>query len=294
MPDATREVLIVHGWSDSYESFQPLKNLLVAAGYQTTQVFLGTYASMRDDVTFDDLATGLQRRFTEMGKDGTLTLQPFSLDIIVKMALEHYGPQVTGASFKVGEVKLSVRDGRGTLRNIDIGNPAGFGSPRAARLGEVRVALEPLTLTDPVVFMHEISVIAPLITYERADKASNLDAIQRNIEAYIQRSGGPSESRPAETKTGKRKFIIDRLVIRGAKVTMTNPALKGQGLSFDLPDIDLRDIGKRQGGATASEIGRMVTGVIQQRIAQKVVTNIDLLRRGGVEGAVDALKGLLK
>src|SRR3989337_2781839 len=83
MPDVTREVLIVHGWSDSYESFQPLKNLLVAAGYQTAPVFLGTYASMRDDVTFDDLATGLQRRFTEMGKDGTLTLEPFSLDIIV-------------------------------------------------------------------------------------------------------------------------------------------------------------------------------------------------------------------
>ena len=59
------QVLIVHGWSDTYESLQPLKNLLVAAGYQTTQVFLGTYASMRDDVTFDDLATGLQRRLTE-------------------------------------------------------------------------------------------------------------------------------------------------------------------------------------------------------------------------------------
>ena len=39
------QVLIVHGWSDTYESFEPLKDLLVAAGYQTTQVFLGTYAS---------------------------------------------------------------------------------------------------------------------------------------------------------------------------------------------------------------------------------------------------------
>jgi hypothetical protein len=83
-------------------------------------------------------------------------------------------------------------------------------------------------------------------------------------------------------------------VIRGARVTMTNAALKGRGISFDLPDIDLRDVGKRQGGATASEIANLVAGVIQQRIAQKVVTNLDLLRRGGVEGAVDALKGLLK
>ena len=67
-----RQVLIVHGWSDSYQSFQPLKSLLVAAGYETTQVFLGNYASMRDDVTFDDLATGLQQRFVEMIKDGEL------------------------------------------------------------------------------------------------------------------------------------------------------------------------------------------------------------------------------
>jgi hypothetical protein len=225
---------------------------------------------------------------------GGIYLAYHSLDIVVKMALEHYGPQVTGASFTVGEVKLSIRDGRGTLTNIEIGNPAGFSSPRAARLGEIRVAIEPGTLTDPVVLLHELAVISPLITYERAKNATNLDAIQKNIEAYIQRSGGPSESRPAEAKKGRRKFIIERLVIRGAKVTMTNPALRGQGLSFDLPDIDLRDVGTRQGGATASEIGNMVTGVIQQRIAQKVVTNIDLLRRGGVEGALDALKGLLK
>jgi hypothetical protein len=94
MPDVTREVLIVHGWSDSYESFRPLKNLLVAAGYQTTQVFLGTYASMRDDVTFDDLATGLQRRFMEMGRDGTLTLKE-STSTLVDISLQGVqGPEV--------------------------------------------------------------------------------------------------------------------------------------------------------------------------------------------------------
>ena len=222
-----------------------------------------------------------------------------SLDYLVKAGIEHYGPDVAGVAFRVGDAKLSVRDGRGTLRNVDIGNPPGFSAPRAARLAEIRVGLDPLTLADPVVHVHEIAVIAPLITYERGDKATNLDVIQRHIEAYVRRSGGsvdmkPGESRPAEAKAGRRKFIVERLVIRGAKVTMTNAALKGQGISFDLPDIDLRDVGKRQGGATASEIGNLVAGVIQQRIAQKVVTNVDLLRRGGVEGALDALKGLLK
>jgi hypothetical protein len=33
---------------------------------------------------------------------------------------------------------------------------------------------------------------------------------------------------------------------------------------------------------------------IVARIAQRVLTSIDLLRKGGAEGAVDALKGLLR
>jgi hypothetical protein len=75
---------------------------------------------------------------------------------------------------------------------------------------------------------------------------------------------------------------------------MTNPALRGQGLTFDLPDIELSDIGKRQKGLRASEIADIVTGAIISRIAQKMLTSIELLRKGGVEGAVDALKGLFK
>jgi triacylglycerol esterase/lipase EstA (alpha/beta hydrolase family) len=84
---------IVHGWSDGYKSFQPLKDMLVNAGHQTQDVFLGNYASMRDDVTFDDVSYGLQMRLYELVKNGKITgnvdnsgtfsLKPFSLNVIV-------------------------------------------------------------------------------------------------------------------------------------------------------------------------------------------------------------------
>ena len=217
-----------------------------------------------------------------------------SLGLVVKYALERYGPEVTGVSFKVGEVSLSPRDGRGTLRGIEIGNPDGYASPRAAHLGAIDVALDRATLLEPVVVLHELAVVAPLVTYERLGKTNNLEAIQGNIQRHIDASGGPSSARPAEAKAGRRKFVIERLTIRGARVTMTGPALRGQGLTFDLPDVDLRDVGKSQGGMSASEIGHLVTGVILQKIAQKTLTSLELLRKGGLEGALDALKGLLK
>jgi hypothetical protein len=219
-----------------------------------------------------------------------------SLDVIVKVALEHYGPDVTGVTVKVGDVTLSPRDGRGSLKNVDIGNPPGFSAARAARLGEISVAIDPATIRAPIVRVHEISIVAPLITYERGKGTTNLDTIQKSIDAYVKRaetaSAGGNETTPGG-KSVRHKFAIERLSIRGAKVTMTTPGLKGQGITFDLPDIELRDLGKRD-GMTASEVANAVANALIGRISQRVLTNIDLLKKGGVEGAVDALKGLFK
>lgn len=217
-----------------------------------------------------------------------------SVDLIVKVALEHFGPDVTGVAIKVGDVSISPRDGRGTLKGVEIGNPAGFTSPRAARLGEMSVVIDPATLGAPVILIREIKVESASISYERSARTTNLDAIQKNIEGYIKRGALAQESAASPMLGAKRRFIIERLTIRAAKVTMTNPALKGQGITFDLPDIELRDMGKRQNGITASEAANIVAGTLIARIAQRVLTSVDLLRKGGVEGAVDALKGLLK
>lgn len=217
-----------------------------------------------------------------------------SLDLIVRVAIEHYAPEIAGVPVKVRSVDISARDGQGTVRGLEIGNPPGFAAPKAASVGELRVALDPATVTEPIVRILSLTVDAPLITYERGDHGTNLEAIQKNIRRHIDQSGGPSESRPAEAKHGRRKFIVDRLTIQGGRVTMTNPALKGQGISFNLPDIELHAVGERQGGLTASEIGNVVATELEARIAQRVLTNIDLLRKGGVGGAIDALKGLLR
>lgn len=216
-----------------------------------------------------------------------------SLDLIVRVAIEHYAPEVAGVAVKVGGVDISAADGRGMVRDLEIGTPHGFTAPYAAKVGEIRVALDPATLTDPVVRIHELTVESPLITYERGDRGTNLEAIRAHIEQYIAKSGGPSDSREAQAKHGRRKFIVERLAIRGGRVTMTNPALRGQGIRFGLPDIELTNVGGKQGGLTASEIGKVVASELEARIAQRVLTNVDLLRKGGVGGALDALKGLL-
>ena len=212
--------------------------------------------------------------------------------VIARAALEYWAPDVVGGAVSVEDIQISARTGRGAVRGLEIGNPAGFTSKRAVRFGEIRLAIDPYTLTDQVIVIHEIVVEAPLVTYERADKGSNLDAIQRVIDGYARRAG----AKEAGGKGGdsRRRFVIERLEIRGARVLMTNTKLRGQGLTVELPDVLLRDMGKGRGGVTASEAAAQLAAALQVKIAQKALTDAQLLRSGGVEGVVDALRGLLK
>ncbi len=221
-----------------------------------------------------------------------------SLDVLVAWTLEHYGPDVTGTAVHVAEVKISPRDGRGHVRGLELGNPPGFGAPRALRLAMVRVELDPATITADVVHVRELVLDGAEVTYERGSKVTNLDVIQERISAYVKRLQATENTGSTPTgdkpRSARRRVIVGRLVIRGVHVTMTNSALKGQGLGFDLPDLELSDVGRRRGGLTGSELAEVVASALQQRIAQKLLTNLELLRKGGVEGAIDALKGLLK
>ena len=218
----------------------------------------------------------------------------YSLDYLVKLTLEMYGPDVLGAPVKVSQVRISTDTGEGMLKELEIGSPKGFASARALKVASVKVSVVPASLTEKLVQVREIAVDAPFITYERGRDGGNLEAIQKNIEAYLRRTAGDVDPKAAAGGDNRRRFIVERISIRGARVTMTNPALKGQGITFDLPEIEMKDVGKRQNGLRASEIANLVTRELIAKIGQRVLTNLELLKKGGAAGAIDALKGIFK
>lgn len=217
-----------------------------------------------------------------------------SLDFVVKTAIERFGPDITGVAVQVAQVRISAADGKGTIRGFTLGNPPGFKSPRAMQVGEITVGVEPATLRSDVVVIRDILVDSPQISYELGGGSNNLETIQRNIERYVKRAAGDGGREQGGANPAGRRYVIGRVTLRNARVTMTNPLLKGGGITFDIPDIDLRDVGRRPNGVTAAEAAKVVAAALTAKIAQKLLTNVELLRRGGAEGAIDALRGLLK
>jgi len=210
----------------------------------------------------------------------------FSLDSLVKSAIERYGPEITGVSVNVGAVNLSPRDGHGSIKSLRLGNPKGYKTARALALGEISIVLDPMTLGSDVIRIREIIVSGADITYEQLNNVTNLEAIQRNVEAYTRSIGGgqPGAGGP------QKKMIIDSLVIRSSKVNLNSALTAGGTMSVALPDLHLRDIGKRSNGATAGEVTRQVISALAASVTRAAASGL----KKSAGGAADSVRGLFR
>jgi len=198
-----------------------------------------------------------------------------SLDHVVKRAIEKYVPEILQVTVELDEVKLSAADGVGAVKGLRIGNPKGFRAPHAATVRTVELALDPGTVVKDVVLVRRIAVDRPSITYEPGAKGSNFDVLQRNVERYVG-AGGDAK--------GGRKLIVESLTIRNARVTYAPQVGRGTAtISFDLPDIQLRDVGKNRGGVTPGELAKIVVDALAARIAEVMAR---AAVRRGLEGVL--------
>ena len=139
------------------------------------------------------------------------------------------------------------------------------------------------------VIIKEIVITSPQVTYELGDGGSNVDAIQKNVDAYAKQfaSGG------GEKKSGEGpKLIIENLYIRGGKIGVSAAFLAGKTLSTPLPDIHLKDIGKEEKGADPGQVVKEVIDSMTSGVGSAVSgLGLDKMMKGAGEAASKAMEG---
>ena len=113
-------IVILHGWSDTSGSFEPLAATLAALGLRTPvrRVFLGDYVSMDDDVTFSDIVVAMRRAWI----DAKLPTTPRSVDLVVHS---------TGALVARHWMTRFFTPQTNPIHRLLMLAPANFGSPLA-------------------------------------------------------------------------------------------------------------------------------------------------------------------
>lgn len=204
---------------------------------------------------------------------------------IIKAAVEEIGPKITKTTVTLDDADVSVTSGEGALRGLVIGNPEGYKTDAAFKLGEIKVKVDIGSLAGDTVLVREIVITAPDITYELGEAGGdNIRTIRDNARQFAG-GGGARPAQPAsQSDAAGRKLIIESLWIRDGKIAVSAAALGGKKLGTALPTIHLTNLGKDEGGATPGEIAEEVLGAIDTAV-QKAVADIGLDKLKGVAGA---------
>ena len=185
---------------------------------------------------------------------------------LIKQAIEAYGPEYLNAGVTVNTVDLSLVDGTGELRGFQIDNPAGYDGPYAMRVERMLVVVDTEATTEQVVVLKEVNVDGASLHAIARGTNTNFQQLLQNVE---RNTGGPSEPDPQTPTEEEVKVIIDRFHFTNAKTQVTSD-LVGEA-SVEIPDIHLKDVGRKTNGATAGEVLSLVLKPVTRAISREVV-----------------------
>jgi len=191
-----------------------------------------------------------------------------NLDLIVKNAIETFGSEATKTTVSVADVKLELGDGKATISGLKVGNPDGFSDPNIFELGMISTRIDTATINQNPIIIDEIIIKAPAVVYEiNKSGLSNADVLKKNLGAG---SGG---GEAASSDGGEElKLIIRKLVVEGTSAKVRIAALGDLEQTVKLPRIQLNDIGKKSGGATAAEVAQILSSKLLGNVKGAVGT----------------------
>ena len=212
-----------------------------------------------------------------------------NLDLIIKAAIEKVGSDVTGTEVALNDVEISLTDGRGSLLGFRMTNPAGFNSDEAFKFDEITLVVDTATVASDPVVIKEVVILRPEVTYEIGETQSNLDAIQKNTANYSEGSAASGDTGDSQAP----KVIIENLYMHGGIVNVVASQFPDDKITYELPNVHLKDIGREGNGATPGEITQELMGEMLANISD-AVSRIDYsaMTKNLSEGAQEALSSL--
>ncbi len=196
-----------------------------------------------------------------------------NLGPLVKKTVNTIGPQITKADVEVTDVSISIFSGEAKIKNFFLGNPSGFKSDHAMKVGSIYVDIDEGSLMKNPIVINKIEIVSPEITYEKIKGSDNFQALLKNIQ------GSAKTEKKSKPKSGSgdkqsKKIVINNVVVKGGKVNLTMAGLGGKEITAPLPNLHLKDIGKEQDGATPAEAFEQIFSSLYNSIGSDSVTQV--------------------
>lgn len=197
---------------------------------------------------------------------------------IIKTGVETVGSKVTQVPIKLEAVNVSLLTGSATVKGLIVGNPEGYKTSEAIKLGTASIKIEPGSIFSDKIVVHQIHVIAPEITFDGGLKGNNLSKILDNVNALAKKDESAQTGTSPKKEEGAQKpapkIQVDDFLISGAKVHVYLTGIMNKEMIVSLPDIHLTGLGKDSNGLTPTELIRVVLSKVNLETVQAVTKSV--------------------
>ncbi len=218
-----------------------------------------------------------------------------NLGKIVKTGINTVVPQVTKCEAHVDDVNFNVFGGKFEIKNLVIKNPEGYKTDQAFSLGHIFVNVKMGSLLSDVIEIDQVLIDAPEITYEVGLGNSNLNTILENVNSALPSSDEEKKEEKKEEKEGGKKVVVNLVKVTNGKIGVSAKIAGGLEAPIVLPDIEIKDLGKKEGGISMVQAAAITLKTTLLSIFDVLKSSGKLLLDGAKaigEGIVDGVKSL--
>ncbi len=227
------------------------------------------------------------------------------LDQLAKGSVETVAPIVTGVPVTVEDISIKPLRGRVEILNFEVGNPAGYASSHAIKLGDVAVEVIPASLFAEKIVIPEVRLRNIIVNYETpiTFTSSNLQDILDHINQLAGKEENAAESEPvakeepaakedpaaAETEKKEVRLQLNKIIVDNIQLRVVS---KGTEVMFplivELPDMG--PIGTSPEGVTPLELTKEISRELYEGIYTSVLKSKDEILKAFANISAEALK----
>ncbi len=193
-----------------------------------------------------------------------------NLDDIVKKVIEDTGSRTTGTAVTLDRAEIDLRSGRGSLYNLQIANPEGFGDTPVIALDHITVQVDPASLGENVTYLYQVEANGARLDVVQQGTTTNLHTLLEHIRG----NGAEKTPAPAPTESNDTEPLVAikelDFLAASASLTLDN----GDQHQLKIPDIRLRDLGTRTMGLTPSQLSRKILNDIIRQAERAIEKEI--------------------
>jgi len=234
---------------------------------------------------------------------GLCALALGSLGLLLRYAVNTYGPDFLHTRVELGSCTVSLASGTATLHDFVLGNPAGYSAPDALRVQSMTVGFSWLSLLRKTVILKTVEIRQPSVHYEKKAGTDNfkalLSAFQKDTQEKTSAHTEPTSRTSRQRTTSTKKLLIHDLRISEGTLTLNLPQTAGKNISLPLPRIHLTNLGAETGGASPATVAAAILTAIYHEITHPSISGtldrmLGITATKAAEAGAEAKKGVEK